>query len=163
MRSLFELTDSFRDQIVCITIINHADILSELEIAIHERYGDRIETYHFENSYSPGWYWLTIYSHKATKAQAILTLQETYGLSSKKLIVFGDHNNDIEMFRIADWRVFLDNIDRVLKSRGFYLNCQWITPPARREFEEFCINHYGSLETNLSSEAKFEIWIYRAI
>ncbi|QFS50024.1 hypothetical protein [Nostoc sphaeroides] len=31
------------------------------------------------------------------------------------------------------------------------------------EFEEFCINHYGSLKTNLSSEAKFEIWAYKAI
>ena len=115
LRSLFELTDSFRDQIVCITIINHTDILSELEIAIHERYGDRIETYHFENSYSPGWYWLTIYSHKATKAQAILTLQETYGLSSKKLIVFGDHNNDIEMFRIADCALAVANATVELK------------------------------------------------
>ncbi|MBW4687932.1 MAG: HAD hydrolase family protein [Komarekiella atlantica HA4396-MV6] len=92
LRSLAKLTDSLRDKIVCITIINQADILSELEIAIQEKYGGRVETYYFENSYSPGWYWLTIYSHKATKAQAILTLQETYGLSGKKLIVFGDHN-----------------------------------------------------------------------
>ncbi|ODG99665.1 methyltransferase [Nostoc sp. KVJ20] len=149
---------------------------------------------------------------------------------------------------VSDWRVFLDNIDRVLKPRGFYLNCQWITPPARREFEgyfrdilskykgakqesqsidtvihkidvegylqpkgyvsnylvarewtvsntveellsffkarayglcwrvsdeifhqvinefeEFCIRHYGSLKITLSSDAKFEIWIYRAV
>ncbi|MEH2078759.1 MAG: class I SAM-dependent methyltransferase [Nostoc sp.] len=38
---------------------------------------------------------------------------------------------------VYDWKVFLDNIVRVLKSRGFYLNCQWITPPARREFEGY--------------------------
>ena len=37
---------------------------------------------------------------------------------------------------VADWRVFLDEIDRVLKPGGFYLNAQWITPPARRKFEE---------------------------
>lgn len=146
---------------------------------------------------------------------------------------------------VSDWRVFLDNIDRVLKPGGFYLNCQWITPPARREFEgyfreilsqyevfkpesrradlaikdidveeyltqksyisnylvahrwtvsntveellniyklrpyglcwqvssdifyqamkdfeEFCLKHYGSLNTIISSEAKFEIWAY---
>jgi Cof subfamily protein (haloacid dehalogenase superfamily) len=115
LRSLAKFTDSFHEQIVCITIINHADILSELEIAIQERYGDRLETFHFENSYSPGWYWLTIYSHKATKAQAILTLQETYGLSSKKLIVFGDHNNDIEIFRIADRAIAVDNATVELK------------------------------------------------
>ncbi|MBD2436801.1 class I SAM-dependent methyltransferase [Nostoc sp. FACHB-110] len=146
---------------------------------------------------------------------------------------------------VTDLQVCLDHIDRVLKPGGFYLNCQWITPPARREFEgyfqdilskheeikpnknlekpkidveaylqqkgyvsnylvaqewtvnntveellsflqarayglcwrvseeifaqainefqEFCINNYGSLKTILSSEAKFEIWAYRAI
>lgn len=149
---------------------------------------------------------------------------------------------------VSDWRAFLDDIDRVLKPRGFYLNCQWITPPARREFEgyfrellskyegskqeskhidiaiqeinvekylhrkgyvsnyfiankwivsntveellsffksrayglcwrvsdevfhqlmnefeEFCIRHYGCLKTILSSEAKFQIWAYKAV
>ncbi|NMG09561.1 class I SAM-dependent methyltransferase [Brasilonema sp. UFV-L1] len=149
---------------------------------------------------------------------------------------------------VSDWRAFLDDINRVLKPGGFYLNCQWITPPARKEFEdyfrailakyeggkqeskrinaiiqeidveeyfygrgvksnyfiakewtvkntvrellsflksrayglcwqvpdemfneimneleEFCIKHYGSLEEVLSSEAKFEIWAYRAV
>ncbi len=147
---------------------------------------------------------------------------------------------------VSDWRVFLDHTDRVLKPGGFYLNCQWITPPARKEFEsyfqeilskyeglkqgskqradttiqeidvegylhrkryvsnylvakewtvsntveellsffksrayglcwrvsneifsaimnefeEFCIRHYGTLKTILSSKAKFEIWSY---
>ncbi|WP_292749424.1 class I SAM-dependent methyltransferase [Nostoc sp. NMS4] len=184
---------------------------------------------------------------------------------------FSDNSFDVVLtvhmiHTVSDWRVFLDNIDRVLNYRGFYLNCQWITPPARREFEgyfrdilskyegtkqesqsidtvihkidveaylqpksidtvihkidveaylqqkgyvsnyfvakewrvsntveellsffkarayglcwrvsdeifhqvinefeEFCINHYGSLKTNLSSEAKFEIWVYKII
>jgi ubiquinone/menaquinone biosynthesis C-methylase UbiE len=143
---------------------------------------------------------------------------------------------------VSNWRHFLAEIDRVLKPGGFYLNCQWITPPARREFEghfrriiakykdfkpiitdipkidlenyfhrqgytsnyfvakewmvsntinelleflrlrayglcwqvsdetferainkfeEFCIEHYSSLENGLSSPAKFEIWAYR--
>ncbi|KAB8334349.1 class I SAM-dependent methyltransferase [Scytonema tolypothrichoides VB-61278] len=149
---------------------------------------------------------------------------------------------------VSEWTAFLDDIDRVLKPGGFYLNCQWITPPARREFEgyfrdilskyeeskpeskrvdaaiqdidvegylhrkgyvsnylvakewivsntveellsffqsrayglcwrvsdkmfsqtmkefkEFSIRHYGSLEKILSSEAKFEIWAYRGV
>ncbi|NJR17477.1 MAG: class I SAM-dependent methyltransferase [Calothrix sp. CSU_2_0] len=147
---------------------------------------------------------------------------------------------------VSNWKAFLDEIDRVLKPRGFYLNAQWITPPARmeferyfrailakyegvqisqrnnavieeinvedyfhgkgycsnyviakkwmvsntvdqligffksrayglcwrvsdeifyrimEEFEEFCADHYGSLATELSSEAKFEIWVYTA-
>lgn len=145
---------------------------------------------------------------------------------------------------VSNWRRFLDEIARVLKPQGFYLNAQWITPPARmeferhfrailskyeqlqdskrvsgaideinveewlhnkgyrsnyliakewtvsnrvkellsffesrayglcwrlpdetfygvmEEFEQFCHDHYGSLETELSSQAKFEIWAY---
>lgn len=147
---------------------------------------------------------------------------------------------------VSNWKTFLDEIERVLKPRGFYLNAKWITPPARMEFEgyfrailskyqglqaskrvdaafkeinveeyfsnrgyrsnyiiakewmvnntveellsffksrayglcwrvsdetfhrvmdefeEFCSEHYGSLATELSSEAKFEIWSYTA-
>ncbi|MEC4818893.1 MAG: methyltransferase domain-containing protein [Scytonema sp. PMC 1069.18] len=147
---------------------------------------------------------------------------------------------------VANWKMFLDEVERVLKPRGFYLNAQWITPPARMEFEsylrailakyevkqapkrinkvieeinveeyfrskgyrskyaiaqewtvsntvrellsffksraygvcwqvsdeifhlvmgefeEFCVEHYGSLETELSSQAKFDIWAYTA-
>lgn len=145
---------------------------------------------------------------------------------------------------VANWKIFLDEIDRILKPQGFYLNAQWVTPPARleferhfrailakyekaskridtaieeinvsdywhsrgyrsnyviaktwtvsntvgellsffksraygicwrvtdkifhhvmQEFEVFCSEHYGSLETELSSEAKFEIWVYAA-
>lgn len=147
---------------------------------------------------------------------------------------------------VSNLGIFLDEIDRVLKSKGFYLNAQWITPPARLEFEQhfrtilskyqvpepaqqprrvtnginvedylhdkgyqcnyliakewtvsnqvqellgfyrsrayglcwlipdeafhlaieefevFCQDHYGSLEVELSSQARFEIWAYTA-
>ncbi|MEO0348566.1 MAG: class I SAM-dependent methyltransferase [Cyanobacteria bacterium P01_A01_bin.15] len=145
---------------------------------------------------------------------------------------------------VANWQLFLDEIDRVLKPQGFYLNAQWTTPPARKkfeshfktilsnypetrtpkrvdnlieeiddyfhhkgyqanyqiakqwtvantvaellsyyksraygfcwwapddtfrramaEFESFCADHYDSLATELSSTAKFEIWVYNA-
>ncbi|QFS50023.1 class I SAM-dependent methyltransferase [Nostoc sphaeroides] len=57
-------------------------------------------------------------------------------------LAFPDNSFDVVLtvhmiHTVSDWRVFLDNIDRVLKSKGFYLNCQWITPPARREFEGY--------------------------
>lgn len=142
---------------------------------------------------------------------------------------------------VSHWQKFLDEIERVLKPGGFYLNAQWITPPARMEFEHyfkaflakvthtptsspsqeinvenyfgkkgyrtnytvakkwlvsntveellgflqarayglcwrssdeqfelalkefkaFCLGHYGSLKTEISSEAQFEIWAYQ--
>ncbi|MBW4652252.1 MAG: class I SAM-dependent methyltransferase [Kaiparowitsia implicata GSE-PSE-MK54-09C] len=37
---------------------------------------------------------------------------------------------------VSNLEIFLDEIDRVLKPKGFYLNAQWITPPARLKFEQ---------------------------
>ncbi|KAI9130750.1 class I SAM-dependent methyltransferase [Acaryochloris sp. CCMEE 5410] len=142
---------------------------------------------------------------------------------------------------VSHWQKFLGEVERVLKPGGFYLNAQWITPPARMEFEHyfkaflakgthtpsstpsqeinvedyfgkkgyranyavakkwlvsntveellgflharayglcwrssdedfeqalnefetFCLGHYGSLKTEISSEAQFEIWAYQ--
>ena len=36
---------------------------------------------------------------------------------------------------VSDWQIFLDEVGRVLKPQGFYLNAQWTTPPARKVFE----------------------------
>ncbi|ACK73776.1 Methyltransferase type 11 (plasmid) [Gloeothece citriformis PCC 7424] len=162
---------------------------------------------------------------------------------------FSDNSFDViltvhMLHTVSNWRKFLDEVERVLKPSGFYLNAQWLTPPARKEFEdyfrvilseyeplkhskrvnqtlnninvdkylqskkyrsnyliakewtvtntveellsffklrayglcwqvpeaifysalkdfeEFCCDHYGSLKTELSSTAKFEIWTY---
>lgn len=37
---------------------------------------------------------------------------------------------------VSSLEIFLEEIDRVLKPKGFYLNAQGITPPARLEFEQ---------------------------
>ena len=37
---------------------------------------------------------------------------------------------------VSSLKKFLDEIERVLKPNGFYLNAQWITLPARLEFEQ---------------------------
>ena len=51
------------------------------------------------------------------------------------------------------------------KSRAYGF-CWWAPDElfyrAMEEFEAFCVNYYGSLTTELSSTAKFEIWAYTA-
>lgn len=174
-------------------------------------------------------------------------------LADASLLPFPNDSFDVlltvhMLHTVSNWGKLLDEITRVLKRGGFYLNCQWITPPARREFEgyfrevlsryegakpeskhvdvvvqeinveeylhrkgytsnyfvakewmvnntveellsffklrayglcwqvsnetftqtmkefeEFCIKHYGSLDKTLASEAKFEIWSYRMV
>lgn len=106
---------AFRDRVMCMTIIGRAAVLSELEAAVKEQHEDLVETHHFENQYSPGWYWLTIHDRRATKDQAIRVLMETYGLSGSELVVFGDQNNDIKMFQVADCAIAVANATADLK------------------------------------------------
>lgn len=115
LRSLEKLTDCLRDQIVCLTVINQVDVLTELEIAIREKYGCQVETHLYENRYSPGWYWLTVHDYKATKAAAVQTLRQQYGFEDHELVVFGDHNNDIKLFQIADRAIAVENATPELK------------------------------------------------
>ncbi|MEH1858673.1 MAG: HAD family hydrolase [Nostoc sp.] len=114
-RAIEDLTYSFREQVVCLTVIGHAHQLLELQGAIIDRHETSVETHLMENQYSPGWYWLTIHDYKATKDQAIRTLIETYGLQENEIVVFGDQINDIKMFKIANHAIAVANADAELK------------------------------------------------
>lgn len=114
-RTIEDLTHSFSDRVVCLTVIGHAQQLLELQSAIIEIHGASVETHLIENQYSPGWYWLTIHDYKATKDQAIQTLVENYGLKESEIVVFGDQINDIKMFKIATRAIAVANADPKVK------------------------------------------------
>ena len=69
----------------------------------------------FENSYSPGWFWLTIESKEATKAEGIKKMMEISKVKFDEIIVFGDHLNDYEMFDFADRAYAVSNAEDELK------------------------------------------------
>ena len=58
-------------------------------------------------------FWLEICPQNCTKAKSILKLKEQLGF--KKLVVFGDSQNDISMFRIADESYAVSNAMDELK------------------------------------------------
>jgi Cof subfamily protein (haloacid dehalogenase superfamily) len=120
-RCIEDLTHSFQEQVVCLTVIGAPEILSELEIAIQERHEDMVESHLFENQYSPGWYWLTAHDRRATKDQAIRTLMEIHGLSEDNLIVFGDHINDIKIFKTASQSIAVANAAAELKRHATHV------------------------------------------
>lgn len=110
-----DLHRSFRDRVVCLTVIGAANVLSEVENSVRERHGGAVVTHRFENQYSPGWYWLTIHDRYATKDQAIRVLLKKYGLCGSELVVFGDQNNDATMFGLADRAIAVENATTELK------------------------------------------------
>ena len=115
LRFIEDLTLSFQDEVVCLTVIGPGDLLSELECAVKERHVNLVETHYIENRYSPGWYWLTVHDHRATKDQAICIVLEEWGLDGSELVVFGDSSNDIKMFQLADRAISVANATDELK------------------------------------------------
>ena len=113
---LGDLAESLCDQVVCLTVIGLRPALAALEDELIDEFGAEIETHLFESLYSAGWHWLTVHDWRATKARAIATLRETYGLNNHELAVFGDQNNDIKMFEVADRAIAVANATEELRA-----------------------------------------------
>lgn len=60
-----------------------------------------------------GEYWLEILHKDATKATAVLKLKEMLGC--RRVVVFGDHENDLSMFRIAEESYAVANAEPSVK------------------------------------------------
>ncbi len=118
LRRSEDLAASLKEQVVCFTSIGKEDELTELANKIYAEYGGQLELHLFENQYSPGWYWLTVHDHHATKDQAIFGLRSTFGFNQNELVVFGDQINDLKMFSIADVAVAVENAVPSLKERA---------------------------------------------
>jgi ubiquinone/menaquinone biosynthesis C-methylase UbiE len=73
-------------------------------------------------------------------------------------LLFPDRSFDVVLtvhmlHAVFDWQTLVNDIMRVLKPNGYYLNCQWITPPARLEFEDY---FRGISSKYASSQRSFE-------
>ena len=115
LRQLKDLRISFSEQIVCLTVISRLSKLKQLQAIVDEQYASSIETHLYENRYFPGWYWFTIHDRTCTKANALSILLENYGLQKSEIIVFGDHGNDISMFKAATRSIAVANAIDELK------------------------------------------------
>jgi Cof subfamily protein (haloacid dehalogenase superfamily) len=115
-RKTDDLLNSFENEIICMTIINRASVLKELSAEILARCSGQVELHQIENQYSPGWHWLTVHDARATKDQAIVSLKQHCGLQDSRVVVFGDNDNDVKMFKDADYAVAVGNATAEIKS-----------------------------------------------
>jgi hypothetical protein len=118
LRRTTNLVAPLQEEVVCFTVIDKRENLAELRSSIQTHINGRSVCYFYENDYSPGWYWLTIHPHRATKARAIQTLRHTYGLDEHELVVFGDQVNDIPMFQTAQRSVAVANAIEALRQHA---------------------------------------------
>jgi Cof subfamily protein (haloacid dehalogenase superfamily) len=114
-----QLTDDLRralhEPVVMGILIARAEPLARIEAAILERFPGRTHTLRYENRYTPGWWWLTVQSAAATKANALREVAQLCGVALPAVTVFGDEINDVPMFEIAGTGVAVENAVDALK------------------------------------------------
>jgi Cof subfamily protein (haloacid dehalogenase superfamily) len=102
--------------IVCLTVIGPRSRLTPIASAIENDFPGLSHSVVYENAYQRGWYWLTVQSHRASKAHALRALAESAGVALAATTVFGDEINDVPMFELAGHGVAVENAIPELKS-----------------------------------------------
>jgi Cof subfamily protein (haloacid dehalogenase superfamily) len=103
------------EAVVCLTMIGQRTRLAPISDAIEAGFPGLTHCSLYENAYQPGWHWLTVQSHRASKAHGLRALAEGAGVVLGQAIVFGDEVNDIPMFEIAGRGVAVENAIPELK------------------------------------------------
>lgn len=116
---LENLRDGLRDQVVCLTVIGRRCRLLALQRTIDRRHENAVRSYCFENTYSPGWHWLTLLDRRATKEQGVAALRLLRPeLQGCRLVAFGDGGNDIGLLQAADVGLAVANAEPELKRQA---------------------------------------------
>ncbi|KJD33656.1 haloacid dehalogenase [Tamlana nanhaiensis] len=64
--------------------------------------------------------WLDISDTLANKGHALKLLQDTFNISEKETMVFGDYNNDLEMLKLAEYSFAMENAHDSVKQTANY-------------------------------------------
>ncbi|MBT9316092.1 HAD-IIB family hydrolase [Leptothoe spongobia] len=113
-----DLSKVLDEQVMRLTLIDTQARLAALAQSLETRFPGRLDMHLFENPYQPDWYWLTLQDQAATKANGICELQLLHNLQNHNLTVFGDHNNDISMFQLADVAIATANATPELRQHA---------------------------------------------
>ena len=98
-------------KVINIVIMDKKEVIEEINSKLEDI--KNITINYYKDIYNPKWYFMEIYSSKASKAKGIKFLSKY--LKSEKLITFGDNLNDIPMFLISDRCYAMENADERLK------------------------------------------------
>lgn len=109
LRRTADLRATTQEQVISMTVMaqNEASIRA-LKDDLETTYGERLRLYSYENAYSKGSWWLTIHAARASKHFALLTLRDRY-VPGARVTAMGDNLNDLDMLRIADRAIAVEN------------------------------------------------------
>lgn len=100
--------------VVSFTVIGERGPLEELAALLARDYGGELELHCVPHLYSR-WHWLSLHPGRGGKGRGIRALQRARGLEGREVVVFGDHDNDLGMFQMADRAVAVANATDELK------------------------------------------------
>ncbi|MDR1117275.1 MAG: HAD family hydrolase [Oscillospiraceae bacterium] len=117
----FRHTDGFdhisREHIIYFTLLDRRERLLPVRDALLSYSGLKLTMY--EDNYRPGFWYLEIFSDKASKQSAVNYLREEYGYSW--VVGFGDNLNDLPMFAACDVRVAVENAKPEVKAAADHI------------------------------------------
>ncbi|HJP30992.1 MAG TPA: HAD family hydrolase [Candidatus Latescibacteria bacterium] len=108
LQQVDDVSVGLSEQVVCLTVIDRRENLAPLAAQL-ATFDGAIDISFWDNSYSPGWYWISIHDGRATKDRAIRSLAEYIGLGDAEIVAFGDQVNDVTMIDAAHRGVAVAN------------------------------------------------------
>ncbi len=116
LRHTASLADVFEQTVISLAVMGDQEPIGRLADTLTKDFAGQLENFYFQNPYSPQYWWLTIHDKKACKSIALRELMETKGFQREQLTVFGDHINDIGMFKLACRAVAVANAEPQVKA-----------------------------------------------
>lgn len=102
--------------VVSMTMMGDQETLAPVESALHAVADGQIITHFYENKYDPGHWWLSVHPGQSDKGRAIAWLLDHQDIMPDEVVVFGDHDNDVAMFKTADRAYATANATEGLKA-----------------------------------------------
>lgn len=116
LRQTQNMAGVFNESVISLAIMGDQEPVGEIANILAAQFPGQLENFYFENRYSPGCWWLTIHDKKCCKSIALKELMEMKAFKKEQLTVFGDHINDIGMFKLAGRAIATANAEEQVKA-----------------------------------------------
>lgn len=127
-KEFLKFSEEYYSKLKIVNDLTKIDDDDFFKIAIYCQFGSEQHLYphvkHLEKDYQvkvSGDVWIDISNLKANKGFALNELQKSFGINKEETLVFGDYNNDLEMFEQANIAVAVENAHPNIKKIATYI------------------------------------------
>lgn len=160
MRPVYSYEELFAGEVFYAVFINPVNKEELDKVFIHE---NGFSHTYYKDVYHNDEYWYEVYSNTASKANAVLQLKEITG--ADEIVCFGDSDNDLPMFSVADRSYAVGNAAEEVKAAadGVIQSNDNFGVPLFIENEIFEKFDYNRPESDTPDQKKFSQAIEKAL